>query len=109
MNPLQRTALASCLVGVSAMAWAGASDQEIARLGKELTPVGAERAANKDGSIPEWSGGITSAPAGWKPGQKRIDPFKDDKPLYAIDASNVDKYKDKLSEGQVALLKTIKG
>ena len=33
---------------------AAVSEQEAARLGKELTPVGAERAGNKDGSIPEW-------------------------------------------------------
>ena len=48
-------------------------------------------------------------PAGWKPGQKRIDPFANDKPLFAIDASNVDRYKDKLSDGQVALIKQLKG
>ncbi|MDD5324592.1 MAG: DUF1329 domain-containing protein [Polaromonas sp.] len=104
-----RTALATCFLSVSILAWAGATDQEVARLGKDLTPVGAERAASKDGLIPEWSGGITTLPAGWKVGQKRIDPFKDDKPLYSIDATNAEKYKDKLSEGQMALVKTIKG
>jgi hypothetical protein len=93
----------------SGSAIAAVSEAEAARLGKDLTPVGAEKAGNKDGSIPEWTGGITSAPAGWKARQKRIDPFKADKPLYAIDASNVDKYKDKLSEGQMALVKTLKG
>ena len=90
MNLHTRTVLATCLLSVSALTWAGATDQEVARLGKDLTPVGAERAASKDGSIPEWSGGITTAPAGWKGGQKRIDPFKDDKPLYSIDATNAD-------------------
>ena len=28
---------------------------QAATLGKELTPIGAERAANADGSIPSWS------------------------------------------------------
>ena len=88
---------------------AAVSEQEAAQLGKTLTPVGAEKAANKDGTIPEWTGGTTAAPAGWKPGQKRIDPFAADKPLFAIDAANVDKYKDKLSDGQIALRQAVEG
>ena len=90
-------------------AGAAVTEQEAAQLGKNLTPVGAEKAANKEGTIPEWTGGTTTAPAGWKPGQKRIDPFAADKPLFSIDASNVDKYRDKLSDGQVALVKQLKG
>jgi hypothetical protein len=109
MNPITRTALAASLACAWSVASAAAPEQEVARLGKDLTPVGAIKAANKDGSIPEWKGGITSMPAGWKPGQKRIDPYKDDKPLFSIDAGNVDQYKDKLSEGQMALVKTLKG
>jgi len=93
----------------AATASAAVTEQEAAKLGKELTPVGAERAGNKDATIPEWSGGMTTAPAGWKAGQKRVDPYAADKPLFSIDASNVDKYRDKLSEGQVALVKQIKG
>ena len=31
---------------------------QAARLGAELTPLGAERAANSEGSIPEWAGGV---------------------------------------------------
>jgi hypothetical protein len=92
-----------------ATAFAGVTEQEAARLGKELTPVGAERAGSKDGTIPEWTGGIRAAPAGWKFGAPRPDPFAADKPLFAIDASNVDKYKDKLSEGQMALVRQLKG
>src|SRR6266511_1902426 len=88
---------------------AAVSDQEAAQLGKNLTPAGAEKAGNKDGTIPEWTGGVTTPPAGWKPGQKRVDPFAADKPLFSIDASNVDRYKDKLSEGQLALVKQLKG
>jgi hypothetical protein len=33
-----------------------------------LTPVGAEKAANKDGTIPAYTGGNTTAPAGYKAG-----------------------------------------
>ncbi|MBI2314104.1 MAG: DUF1329 domain-containing protein [Betaproteobacteria bacterium] len=109
MKHITRTALAVWLACIGCIAYGAATDQEIARLGKDLTPVGAEKAGNKDGSIPEWTGGNLTAPPGWKPGQKRIDPYKDDKPLFSVDASNVDKYKDKLSEGQVTLVKTLKG
>ncbi|MBP2676743.1 MAG: hypothetical protein H6Q84_3583, partial [Deltaproteobacteria bacterium] len=35
--------------------------------------------------------------------------FKDEKPLFSIDASNVDKYKDKLSPGQVQMVKQTQG
>jgi hypothetical protein len=103
-----RLALALSIV-FTAAGWAAVSDQEAAQLGKSLTPVGAEKAASKDGAIPEWTGGLTTPPAGWKPGQKRVDPFAADKTLFSIDASNVDQYKDKLSEGQVALVKQLKG
>lgn len=86
-----------------------AADPEAAGLGKDLTPVGAEKAGNKDGTIPAWSGGVLEVPAGWKPGQPRPDPYANEKPLFSIDASNADKYKDKLSEGQAALIKALKG
>ena len=78
---------------------AAVGDQEAARLGKELTPIGAERAGNKDGSIPEWKGGLPKGKH--KLGDARVDPFAADKPMFSIDANNVDKYKDKLSDGAV--------
>ena len=53
--------------------------EQAAKLGNELTPLGAEKAGNADGSIPAWTGGITSAPAGYTPGMHHPDPFKDDK------------------------------
>ena len=53
-------------------AW-GVSAEEAAKLKSELTPLGAERAGNKDGSIPAWDGGVVKPPAGWKPGQPRTD------------------------------------
>lgn len=43
-----------CLL--AGQAHAKGTAEEIARLGKDLTCVGAERAANADGSIPAWSG-----------------------------------------------------
>lgn len=76
---------------------------QVARLGADLTPVGAEKAGNKDGSIPAWEGGITKAPAGYKPGDHHLDPFAADKVLFTIDKSNLAQYKSMLSPGQVAL------
>lgn len=92
---------------LSATASAAVSEQDAARLGKDLTPVGAEKAASKDGAVPAWDGGMTKVPAGWKPG--RLDPYKDDKPLYSVDASNLDKHADKVPPGQAALIKAYKG
>ncbi|KZN30875.1 hypothetical protein N480_02685 [Pseudoalteromonas luteoviolacea S2607] len=80
--------------------------EEVARLGKDLSPIGAEVAGNADGSIPAWTGGITKPPAGFKPGMHHPDPFADDKILFTIDKSNLDKYKDQLSPGQIALFET---
>lgn len=78
-------------------------------LSKALTPMGAERAANKDGSIPAWA--PEKQDEGWAWGKVRKDHWKyrNDKVLYTIDASNVDKYADKISPGQVALIKQTKG
>lgn len=82
------------------------SADEANRLGQDLTPIGAEKAGNKDGSIPAWTGGITKAPSGFEPGMHHLDPFADDKILFTIDKTNLDKYKEYLSPGQVALFNT---
>ncbi len=79
--------------------------EEASRLGTDLTPVGAEKSGNADGSIPEWTGGITQPPAGYQTGQHHIDPFADDQILFVIDSSNVDQYQDKLSVGHQHLLR----
>ena len=99
-------ASAILVLTISLSAQAGISPEEAARLGgDELTPVGAQRAGNADGSIPEWTGGIKELPAGFTPGDRLIDPFPEDKPLYSITAANHEQYADLLSPGQVALLK----
>jgi len=63
---------------------------QAARLGKDLTPLGAERAGNAAGTIPEWTGGITQPPAGYSVGMHHPDPFASDQPLYVITAANVE-------------------
>ena len=86
-----------------AAANAGVSSEDAAKLGASLTPMGAEKAANADGSIPAWNNGITTAPAGYKAGMHHLDPFTADKVLFTIDKSNIEKYKANLSPGQIAL------
>lgn len=83
------------------------SQQEADRLKKDLTPFGAERAGNAEGTIPAWTGGMMKVPenvqipAGFDPknGDVLPDPFADEKPLYSITAQNVSQYADKLSPG----------
>ena len=82
---------------------AAVSPQEAEQLKSTLTPTGAERGGNKDGSIPAWTGGITAPPAEYKTGAARPDPFKDEHPLFSITAANYKTYADKLPEGQKAL------
>jgi len=86
-------------------AQAAVSAEEAQQLKTTLTPLGGERAGNKDGTIPAWTGGESKPPAGYKSTDRRTDPFAGDKVLYSISAKNMDQYADKLSDGQKALLK----
>lgn len=82
------------------------SPEEANKLGTTLTLFGAEKAGNKEGTIPEYTGGLTKAPPNYKPGSGiRPDPFAEEKPLFSIDARNMDQYADKLTEGSKAMLK----
>jgi hypothetical protein len=87
-----------------APALAGISPQQADLLKSTLTPVGAERAGNKDNSIPPWTGGYTATEPGYKEGAPRTDPFAADKPLFAITGANLASYADRLPEGAKALL-----
>jgi hypothetical protein len=71
-----------------------------------LTPVGAERAGNADGTIPAWDGGVTKAPTGYRPGGHYVDPFASDRPLFSITQQNAAQHAAKLSDGHQAMLKT---
>ncbi|MCV2219134.1 DUF1329 domain-containing protein [Thauera sp. Sel9] len=81
--------------------------EEAAQIGTTLTWIGAEQAGNADGSIPPYTGGLTTPPAGYDPKQPglRPDPFADEKPLFSVDAGNMAQYEDKLTEGTKALMK----
>jgi len=78
---------------------------EAAKLGKELTPVGAEKAGTVDGSIPAWDGGLTTAPPCYKGlGARYCDPHPEDKPLFTVTKANAAQYRPLLSAGQLAML-----
>lgn len=85
---------------------AAISSTDLDRLGRDLTPVGAEQAGNADGSIPAWDGGITTPPAGFQPGDHHPNPFTGESPLYTITASNLDAYRDDLTAGAIAMFET---
>jgi len=79
---------------------------EAAKLGAELTPLGGEKAGNADGSIPAWTGGITSTPAGYSAGDFHPDPYAGETPEFVITAANYQQYADQLSEGLKKMFET---
>ena len=100
MKKIMLTAGVMALSLVSAGVNAAVSQEEAARLGQDLTPLGAERAGNADGTIPEWTGGYS------RPGEdvnRPQNPFPDDRPLFTITRENLNEHRDRLSPGQIAM------
>lgn len=93
----QSGALALSLLATSVMA--AVSPDEAAKLGKSLTPLGAEMAGNADGSIPAWTGGLPVNAGAVDSKGFLADPFANEQPLFTITAQDVDQYKDKLTPG----------
>lgn len=105
-----RTPVALCLATAlgllaGANAQAAVSAEEAAKLKTTLTPFGAEKAGNKDNTIPAWTGGLTQAAPGYKNGAHRPDPFPNEKPTLTINAKNLAAHADKVSDGVQALMK----
>jgi hypothetical protein len=93
----------ACATLASPVAQAAVTAEEAAKLKTTLTPLGAERAGNKDGTIPSWEGGH---PVDASYNSAAIpDLFAKDKPLLTITAQNAAQHADKLTEGTMALLK----
>jgi hypothetical protein len=80
--------------------------EQAARLDQDLTPLGSERAGNADGSIPAWTGGLTSPPEGigYVQGEHLPDPFANEKPLFRITKDNTAEYDAFITRGQKALI-----
>ncbi len=100
-----RIAILSALLSFGSLAMAGVTPGQAAKLKSDLTPFGAEKAGNADGTIPAWDGGFTQAIPGFENGGRRPDPFANEKPILSITASTMQAHADKLSEGLKAMLK----
>lgn len=101
-HTLSRYALSLCLPLLINPAFAAVDAAQADKLGAVLTPVGAERAGNAAGTIPEWTGGLAKD-AGTSTDGFRSDPFASETPLFTITKQNLDQYKQHLSPGQLAL------
>lgn len=88
--------LASALLILGANLQAKVSADQAAKLGDELTPIGAKRAG--DGKIPAWDGGLDEPVLAFNP-------YRGDEVETVITADNVEQYKEHLSAGQLALFK----
>ncbi len=102
ITPVAGVALVLC--GLNFNAFAGVSAEEAATLKTTLTPLGGEKAGNKEGTIPAWTGGMTAPTPGYTPGGRRPDPFAAEKPLFSVSAKNVGEYAARLPDGAKALM-----
>ncbi|BDI05865.1 DUF1329 domain-containing protein [Sphaerotilus microaerophilus] len=108
-------ALAATLAATLAALPAGSSHaaitpDEARALGSTLTAIGAEKAGNAAGTIPAYTGGLTTPPASFKPGDGlRPNPFASDKPRLVIDQKNLPQHAAQLTEGTKALLQAYPG
>ena len=104
---MQKVFIGACGLALSLVASAVAaqslSQSEIDQLGTTLTPIGAEKAGNAAGTIPEWTGGL-GADAGQSLDNNFLEnPYKGEQPEFVITAQNYQQYRDNLTPGQVAL------
>ncbi|MGN5520081.1 DUF1329 domain-containing protein [Halopseudomonas sp. Lyrl_26] len=99
--------IASALaIAISATVQAAVTAEEAEQLGTTLTLVGAEKAGNADGSIPEYTGGVTTPPADYQTGSGILpSPFADESPVLSITSANMAQYASQLTAGTSELLK----
>jgi len=72
----------------------------------DISVIGADPDPNATGEIPAWEGHKNmTCPSDYTPGQYFPNPYKGEKPLFRIDHTNVDQYKDRLSPGQIMRLR----
>lgn len=102
---MMQTGTAFLLSLFAASVMAAVSPEEAVKLGTTLTPFGAEKAGNADGTIPEWTGGLATNAAAVDSAGFLANPFAGEKPLFTITAQNAEQYKDKLTPGQLAMFK----
>ena len=101
---LLRASLFGTLLLSGALAQAQVDAAKAARLGQDLTPIGAEKAGNAAGTIPAWDGGLPRDANAYDPALGYRDPYAADQPLFSITAANAEQYREQLSPGQLAML-----
>jgi hypothetical protein len=99
---MKKIAVAVALT-LAGAAQAGVTADEAKQLGSTLTQVGAEKAGNKEGTIPEFTGGVTTGPV--TADGVRSDPNANDKPRLVITGKDLQGMGDKLTAGTKELLK----
>ena len=104
MKPtFRQSVLMASMMAISTATMAAATPEQVAALGNTLTPVGAEKAGNAAGTIPEWTGGLPTDAAPVSENGFVSNPFAEDKPLFVITAQNYQQYADNLAPGQIAM------
>ena len=112
---------AGVLLLMATSAHAGVSAAEADRLGKDLTPIGAERGASADGLIPAWQGKSFFTQAQLDVSRPALEalrrsnsaagyallagPLADDKPRVVITRANMSQYAAQLTEGHKAMFR----
>lgn len=92
---------AAALSILAGAAHSAVSPAEAARLGSELTPIGAIKEAQ--GNIPAWTGGLDVNAGTVDKSGRLSNPFADDKPQFVITAANYKQYAANLTDGQKAM------
>lgn len=104
-----RVAVSTLAIAATASSYSASSAKDLARIGlegKELTPAGAVRAGNAEGTIPAWKNVPVKAPSRFKPGTFHLDPFDSDKVKFTISNGNYQRHADKLTDGQIKMFET---
>ena len=79
---LMQTGATFVLSLFAASVMAAVSADQAAKLGTSLTPVGAEKAGNASGTIPEWTGGLSTTAAKVDDRGFMADPFAGEQPEF---------------------------
>lgn len=87
----------------------GVTAADVTRLGKDLTPMGAEWAGNSAGTIPAWQPSPIAIPEDYQSGMHHPDPFTAERPLYQVNKTNLADHKEQLTEGHRQMLQRYQG
>ncbi len=102
---LKKLPLALTLFALCMQTSAFAKSTDAGEFDSKLNPMGGMLAANADGTIPAWDGGLKPGSLGAEANGNYPDPYASEKPLYVITAANAAQYQELLTPAQLAMLK----